>query len=117
MREYLIQRYRAGGRAVAPLLLAGLIAPDILQRVTWIPRWTLDATFPIASVMVLLVIGRIQCPGCHRALGISTRARTSPGGRPGIGITRYTLRNTKCPQCGLTLDEPIQRQEDLAVDR
>lgn len=36
MREYLCQRYRVVGRVVVPLLFAGLIAPDILQWVTWI---------------------------------------------------------------------------------
>jgi hypothetical protein len=100
-----------------PILLAGLIAPDIVQRVTWIPRWALDVTFPIAIVMVLLAFGRIRCPRGHRALGIGTQAQTSPRGCPGIGITRYTLRDIKCPHCGLTLDEPIQQQEKLAIDR
>jgi hypothetical protein len=97
--------------------LAGLIAPDILQRVPWIPRWVLDATFPIAIVMVLLAFSCIRCPRCHRSLGIGTQAQTSARGRPGIGIIRYTLRDIKCPHCGLTLDEPIQRQEKLANDR
>jgi hypothetical protein len=105
MREYLYERYRVVGRVVVPLLFAGLIAPDILHRVTWIPRWALDATFPIAIVIVLLVFGRIQCPRCHRALGTGTQAQTSSRGRPGIGITRYTLRDIKCRHCGLTLDD------------
>jgi hypothetical protein len=117
MREYLSQRYRVVARVVVPLLFAGLIAPVILQRVTWIPRLALDATFPIAIVIVLLAFGRIRCPRCHRALGIGAQAQTSPRGRPGIGITRYTLRDIKCPHCSLTLDEPIQRQEKLAIDR
>ena len=109
MREYLDQRYRVVGRAVVPLLFAGLIAPNILQRVTWIPLWALNVTFPIAIVIVLLAFGRIRCPRCQRALGIGAQAQTSPRGRPGIGITRYTLRDIKCPHCGLTLDEPMRR--------
>lgn len=117
LREYLNQRYRVVGRVVVPLLFVGLIAPDILQRVTWIPRWALGATFPFAIVIVLLAFGRIRCPRCDRSLGIGAQAQTSPRGRPGIGITRYTLRDIKCPHCGLTLDEPIQRQENLAIDR
>jgi uncharacterized paraquat-inducible protein A len=117
MREYLIQRYRVVGRVVLPLLFAGLIAPDILQRVTWIPRWALGATFPIAIFMVLLAFGRIRCPRCHSALGIGAQAQTSPGGRPGIGITRYMLRDIKCPHCDLRLDGPIQQQEKRAIDR
>jgi hypothetical protein len=117
MREYLDQRYRVVGYVVVPLFLAGLMAPDILQRVPWIPRWALDATFPIAIVMVLLAFGRIWCPRCYRALGIGTQAQTSSRGRPGIGIIRYTPRDIKCHHCGLTLDEPIQRQEKLAIDR
>jgi len=111
MREYLSQRYRVVGRVVVSLPFAGLIAPEILQRVTWIPRWALDASFPIAIVLVLLAFGSIRCPRCHRALGIGTQAQTSPRGRPGIGITRYTLRDIRCPHCGLTLDEPIRQQE------
>ncbi len=117
MREYLRQRYRVVGRVVVPLLFAGLFAPLILQGVIWIPRWALAATFPMAVVMMLLAFGRIRRPRCHRALGIGTQAQTSLRGRPGIGITRYTLRDIKCPHCGLTLDEPIQRQEKLAIDR
>ena len=116
MREYLNRQYRVVGRVVVPLFFAGLIAPDILEQVTWIPRWALDATFAIAIVMVLLAFGGVRCPRCHRALGIGTQAQTSPRGRPGIGVTRYTLRDIKCPHCGLTLDEPIQRQEKLAID-
>src|ERR1700744_2349789 len=110
MREYLYQQYRVVGRVVVLLPFAGLIAPDILQRATWFPRWALDATFPIAVVIVLLAFGRIRCPRCHRALGIGTQAKTSPGGRPGMEITLYLLRDIKCPFCPLTLDEPIQRQ-------
>ena len=117
MREYLNRQYRVAGRVVAPLLFAGLIAPLILQGATWIPRWALDTTFLIAMVMVLLAFGRIRCPRCHRALGIGAQAQTSPSGRLGIGITRYTLRDIKCPHCSLTLDEPIQRQEKPAIDR
>jgi len=97
MREYLNQWYRVVGHVVVPLLFAGLIAPHILQRVTWIPRWALDATFPIAIVTVLLAFGRIRCPRCDRALGMGTQAQTSPRGRPGIGITQYTVRDIKCP--------------------
>ena len=117
LREYLNQRYRVVGRVVVPLLFVGLIAPDILQRVTWIPRWALGATFPFAIVIVLLAFGRIRCPRCDRSLGIGAQAQTSPRGRPGIEITRYTLRDIKCPHCGLTLDQPIQRQKNLAIDR
>jgi hypothetical protein len=117
MREYLSQRYRVVGRVVVPLVFAGLFAPLILQNVIWIPRWALTATFPVAIVMMLLAFGRIRCPRCHRALGIGTQAQTSPRGRPGFGITRYTLRDTKCPHCGLTMDEPIRWQEKLANDR
>jgi DNA-directed RNA polymerase subunit RPC12/RpoP len=107
LREYLDQQYRVVGRVVVPILFAGLIAPHILQRVTWIPHWALDVTFSIAIVMVLLLFGRIRCPRCHRALGIRTQAQTSRRGRPGMGITPYTLRDIKCPHCGLTLDEPM----------
>jgi hypothetical protein len=117
MREYLNQRYRVVGRLVVPLLFAGLLAPLILQGVAWIPRWALDSTFPIAVVTTLLVFGRIRCPRCHCALGIGAQAQMSPRSRPGIGITRYMLRDIKCPHCGLTLDEPIQRQEKLGIDR
>src|ERR1700721_3893773 len=99
MREYLNQHYRVVGRVVVPLLFAGLIAPDILQRVTGIPPWSLNVTFPIAILLVLLAFGRIRCPRCHRALGIGAQAQTSPRGRPGIGITRYALRDTKSPHC------------------
>src|ERR1700678_526161 len=97
MREYLNQRYRVVGRLVVPLLFAGLLAPLILQGVAWIPRWALDSTFPIAVVTTLLVL--------------------SPRSRPGIGITRYMLRDIKCPHCGPTWEEPIQRQKKLGIDR
>jgi hypothetical protein len=117
MRAYLNQRYRVVGRVVVPLLFAGLIAPDFLQGVTWVPQWVLSTTFLVAIVISLIAFGRIRCPRCDRALGIGAQAQTSPRGRPGIGITRYTLRDIKCPHCGLTLDEPIQRQGKLAVDR
>jgi hypothetical protein len=51
MREYLNQRYRVVGRVVVPLLFAGLIAPDLLQGVTWVPQWVLSTTFPVAIVI------------------------------------------------------------------
>jgi hypothetical protein len=116
MREYLNQRYQVVGRVFVPMLIAGLIAPVILQQVTWIPGWALEATFPVAIVVMLLAFGSIRCPRCHRALGIGAQAQTSPRGRPGIGIGRYTVRDIKCARCGLTLDEPIRRQENLAID-
>ena len=116
MREHLNQRYRVVGRVILPLLFAALLAPLALQRVTWVPQWVLSVTFPVAIVISLIVLGRIRCPRCHVALGVGTQAQSSPTGRPGIGITRYTLRDIKCPHCGLTLDEPIQRQEKLAID-
>ena len=100
-----------------PLVFAGLTAPLALQRVTWVPLWALSASFPIAIVISLVAFGRIRCPRCHVALGIGAQAQTSSRGRPGIGITKYPLRGIKCMRCGLTLDEPIQRQEKLAIDR
>ncbi len=107
MREYLYQRYKAVGLVTAPLAFAALVASVVLQHVAWVPWWALEAAFPIAAAISLVAVGRIRCPRCHNALGISAQAQTSPRGRPGIGITRYTLRNIKCPHCGLTLDEPI----------
>jgi hypothetical protein len=91
MREYLNQRYRVVGRVVVPLLFAGLIAPDILQRVTWIPRWALDATYPIAIFMVLLAFGRIRCPRCHRALGLALNRRRAAG-----VVLASELHGTRC---------------------
>jgi len=117
MREYLYRRYRVVGCVVVPLLLAGLITPLNVQGVTRVPQWVLSTTFPAAIVISLIVFGRIRCPRCHGALGIGAQAQRSPRGRPGIGITRYMLRDIKCPHCGLTLDEPIQQQETLAIDR
>ena len=107
MREYLNLRYRVLGRVIVPLLFAALLAPLALQRVTWVPQWVFSITFPVAIVISLIVFGRIRCPRCHSALGIGAQAQRSPRGRPAIGITRYTLRDIKCPHCGLTLDEPI----------
>jgi hypothetical protein len=107
MREYLYQRYKAVGLVTAPLAFAALVASVVLQYVAWIPWWALEAAFPIAVAISLAAVGRIRCPRCHNALGIGAQAQTSPRGRPGIGITRYTLRNITCPHCGLTLDEPI----------
>jgi hypothetical protein len=107
MREYLSQRYRVFGRVVVPLLFAGLLAPLVLGGVKWLPPWVLYTTFPVAIVISLMVFGRIRCPRCHSTLGIGAQAQRSPRGRPGIGITRYMLRDIKCPHCGLTLDEPI----------
>jgi hypothetical protein len=82
MREYLNQQYRFVGRVVVPLLFAGLIAPGILQRVTWIPRWALDAKFPIAIVMVLLAFGRIRCRQATKN-GAGDGNRTHTGGACG----------------------------------
>jgi hypothetical protein len=75
MREYLNQRYRVVGRVVVPLLFAGLIAPDLLQGVTWVPQWVLSTTFLVAVVISLIAFGRIGVRGAIARWGLALKRR------------------------------------------
>jgi hypothetical protein len=110
LRSHLEDRYDYVGRVAKPIWFAAWLQCVALMATSL--RWWAFGAAGIVFLAYLFVIARIECPRCARRLGLL--AQVQAGGRR---RQRLPLQNIQCPHCSLALDEPIQRQERLAIER